>query len=101
MSLGHYLLLGAALFIIGLFGALTRRNVIGILMSIELMFNAANINLAAFNHFLHPGGFIGMTTALFIITVAAMPRKGMGERGSSLAPSRMRSEAANGMSGMR
>ncbi|MDD5628908.1 MAG: NADH-quinone oxidoreductase subunit NuoK [Elusimicrobia bacterium] len=71
LSLGHYLVLGAALFLIGLFGALTRRNVIGILMSIELMFNAANINLAAFNHFLHPGGVAGMTVALFVITVAA------------------------------
>ena len=71
LSLGHYLILGAALFLIGLFGALTRRNVIGILMSIELMFNAANVNLAAFNHYLHPGGVTGMTVALFIITVAA------------------------------
>ncbi len=71
MTLTHHLLLGAALFLIGVFGALTRRNIIGILMSIELMFNAANINLAAFNHFLHPEGVLGMTTALFIITVAA------------------------------
>jgi NADH:ubiquinone oxidoreductase subunit K len=71
LSLGHYLILGAALFLIGLFGALTRRNVIGILMSIELMFNAANINLAAFNHYLHPAGVAGMTVALFVITVAA------------------------------
>ncbi|HAM35905.1 MAG TPA: NADH-quinone oxidoreductase subunit NuoK [Elusimicrobia bacterium] len=71
MSLGHYLLLGAGLFLIGIFGTLTRRNIIGILMSIELLFNAANINLAAFNHFLHPGGVVGMTVALFIITVAA------------------------------
>jgi len=71
MSLGHYLVLGAALFLIGVFGALTRRNVIGILMSIELMFNAANINLAAFNHYLHPGGVTGTTLALFVITVAA------------------------------
>ena len=71
LSLGHYLVLGAALFIIGLFGALTRRNVIGILMSIELMFNEANINLAAFNHYLHPAAVAGMTAALFIITVAA------------------------------
>lgn len=71
MSLGHYLALGGLLFLIGIFGALTRRNIVGILMSIELMFNAANINLAAFNHFLHPGGVAGMATALFIITVAA------------------------------
>ena len=53
ISLAHYLTLGALLFLIGMFGALTRRNIIGILMSIELMFNAANINLAAFNHFLY------------------------------------------------
>ena len=71
LSLGHYLVLGAALFLIGLFGALTRRNVISILMSIELMFNAANINLAAFNHYLHPGAVTGMTVALFVITIAA------------------------------
>ena len=71
LSLGHYLILGAALFLIGLFGALTRRNVIGILMSIELMFNAANINLAAFNHYLHPAAVTGMTVALFVITIAA------------------------------
>ena len=71
IGLGHYLVLGAALFLIGVFGALTRRNVIGILMSIELMFNGANVNLAAFNRFLHPGPVAGMTVALFVITVAA------------------------------
>ncbi len=71
ITLYHYLALSAALFGIGLFGALTRRNIIGILMSIELMFNAANINLAAFNHYLHPGGVAGMAAALFVITVAA------------------------------
>ena len=71
ITLTHYLVLGSALFLIGVFGALTRRNVIGILMSIELMFNAANINLAAFNRYLHPGGVTGQALALFIITVAA------------------------------
>lgn len=71
MTLQHYLLLGAALFAIGLFGALTRRNSIGILMSIELMFNAANINLVAFNRFLHPEVLQGQAGALFVITVAA------------------------------
>src|SRR3989338_6400677 len=71
ISLAHYLTLGALLFLIGMFGALTRRNIIGILMSIELMFNAANINLAAFNHFLHPQGVAGQAVALFIIAVAA------------------------------
>ncbi|MBI5883001.1 MAG: NADH-quinone oxidoreductase subunit NuoK [Elusimicrobia bacterium] len=71
MTLAHYIALGAVLFVIGIFGALTRRSVIGILMSIELMFNAANINLAAFNRYLHPEGVAGQAFALFIMTVAA------------------------------
>lgn len=71
MTLAHYLAVGAALFLIGVFGALTRRNIIGILMSIELMFNAANINLAAFDRFLNPGGVTGQALALFIMAVAA------------------------------
>ncbi|MBI5622627.1 MAG: NADH-quinone oxidoreductase subunit NuoK [Elusimicrobia bacterium] len=71
LTLGHYLFLGSGLFIIGIFGALTRRSVIGILMSIELIFNAANVNLAAFNRFLHPDGVTGQAFALFIMTVAA------------------------------
>jgi NADH:ubiquinone oxidoreductase subunit K len=61
----------ALLFLIGIFGALTRRNIIGVLMSIELMFNAANINLAAFDRFLHPHGAIGQMLAIFTMTVAA------------------------------
>lgn len=71
MTLAHYLTVAALLFLIGVFGVLTRRNVIGILMSIELMFNAANVNLAAFDRFLHPEGVAGTTLALLIITVAA------------------------------
>jgi len=71
MTLAHYLVLSSLLFVIGIFGALTRRNVLGILMSIELMFNAATINLAAFNHFLHPGKTLGQAVALFTITIAA------------------------------
>ncbi len=71
MTLTHYLALGAGLFAIGLFGALTRRNVIGILMSIELMFNAANINFVAFNRFLHPDRLLGQAVTIFNITIAA------------------------------
>ncbi len=71
MTLGCYLTVGALLFLMGLFGALTRRSVIGILMSIELMFNAANINLVAFNRFLHPEGVAGQAVVLFIIAIAA------------------------------
>ena len=71
VTLGPYLLVSAALFLIGLFGALTRRNLIGILMGIELMFNAANLNLAAFNRFLHPGAVLGQAVAVFAMAVAA------------------------------
>lgn len=71
MTLAHYLVVSSLLFLIGLFGALTRRNIIGILMGIELMFNAANLNLAAFNRFLHPSGVLGSGVTLFIIAVAA------------------------------
>jgi len=71
LNLGNFIALSAVLFVIGVFGALTRRNIIGILMGIELMFNAANINLVAFNRYLHPAGVTGQTLALFIITIAA------------------------------
>lgn len=71
MTLAHYMAVSGVLFAIGLFGALTRRNVIGILMGIELMFNAANLNLAAFNRFLHPSGVAGNAVSLFIMAVAA------------------------------
>jgi len=71
MTLAHYLTVAGILFLIGVFGALTRRNIIGILMSIELMFNAANVNLAAFDRFLHPQGAVGQTLAIFSITIAA------------------------------
>lgn len=67
----HFLILGAVLFSIGLFGALTRRNSIGILMSIELMLNAANINLVAFNKFLGSPDGLGQIFALFVIAIAA------------------------------
>jgi len=65
------MVVSAGLFLIGIFGALTRRNIIGVLMSIELMFNAANLNLAAFDRFLHPAGAVGQTFAIFTITIAA------------------------------
>jgi len=71
MTLSHYLALSGIIFSIGLFGVLTRRNVIGILMSIELMLNAANINFVAFNRFLYPGQYQGQMTVIFIITLAA------------------------------
>jgi NADH:ubiquinone oxidoreductase subunit K len=71
MTLTHFLSLSAILFSIGLYGVLTRRNILGVLMSIELMFNAANLNLVAFNHYHHPGTVWGQGFALFVITLAA------------------------------
>jgi NAD(P)H-quinone oxidoreductase subunit 4L len=71
VGLAHYLVLAAALFSIGVWGVLTRRNAIGVLMSLELMFNAVNINLVAFGRFLAPGHLTGQVFAVFVITIAA------------------------------
>jgi len=67
----HYLILSALLFVIGIYGVLTRRNAIGILMSIELMLNSVNINLVAFSQLFEPLNLSGQMFALFIITLAA------------------------------
>ncbi len=70
MSLAHYLILGAALFSISVVGIfLNRRNVIVVLMSIELMLLAVNTNFIAFSHFL--GDAAGQIFVFFILTVAA------------------------------
>ena len=70
MSLQAYLVLAAVLFAIGLFGVITRRNTIGILLGIELMLNAVNINLVAFARFnADPAGLI-FTVFTICITVA-------------------------------
>jgi NADH-quinone oxidoreductase subunit K len=65
----HYLVLGAILFAIGLLGILTRRNMITVLMSIELVLNSVNLNLIAFSYQL--GDLTGQIFAIFTITVAA------------------------------
>ncbi len=70
IGLGHYLTVAAILFTIGIFGIfLNRKNVIIILMSIELMLLAVNINLVAFSAYL--GDLVGQVFALFVLTVAA------------------------------
>jgi len=69
MLINEFLLLGAALFAIGVYGVLARRNGVMVLMSIELILNAVNINLVAFGA-LHDS-VIGQVFALFVITVAA------------------------------
>ncbi|MCX7918932.1 MAG: NADH-quinone oxidoreductase subunit NuoK [bacterium] len=71
VPLSHYLILGAILFCIGIYGALTRRNAVGILMSIELIINAANINLVAFSRFMNPAEGTGQIFAIFTIGLAA------------------------------
>ena len=70
IGLSHYLAVAAALFTIGVFGIfVNRKNVIVILMSIELILLAVNINLVAFSSFL--GDLVGQVFALFVLTVAA------------------------------
>jgi len=70
IGLGHYLTVGAILFTLGIFGIfLNRKNVIIILMSIELILLAVNINLVAFSSFLHD--LVGQVFALLVLTVAA------------------------------
>ena len=70
VGLGHYLTLSAILFTLGIFGIfLNRKNVIVILMSIELMLLAVNINFVAFSAFM--GDLVGQVFAMFVLTVAA------------------------------
>ena len=67
MGLQAYLILAATVFCIGLFGVVTRRNTIGILLGIELMLNAVNINLVAFARF--HGDVAGMVFTVFTICI--------------------------------
>ncbi len=74
--LHHYLIVAAALFVCGLCTILVKRNAIGILLGVELILNAANVNLVAFNHFSHGGTLAaprldGQIFALFVIVLAA------------------------------
>ncbi len=71
IGLFHFLFISCALFFIGVFGFLTRRNLITMLMSVELILNSVNINLVAFNKFLFPDKLDGLFFTLFIITIAA------------------------------
>ncbi len=71
IGVNHYLILSAALFAIGLYGALSRKNLIIILMCIEIMLNAVNIAIVAFSRFIVPALLTGQIFAVFIIVVAA------------------------------
>lgn len=70
LSLNHYLTLGAILFVLGIFCIVSRRNAVAVLMGIELVINAANINFVAFARF-SVGGIEGHVAALFGIVLAA------------------------------
>jgi NADH:ubiquinone oxidoreductase subunit K len=82
MSLENFLIVGAIIFAIGLYGALSKRNAITVLMSLELMFNAVNITVVAMSRYVVPARLVsddgvvpllltGQVFAVFIITVAA------------------------------
>ncbi|RJX35931.1 MAG: NADH-quinone oxidoreductase subunit NuoK [Desulfarculus sp.] len=70
-SLTVYLFVALLLFCIGMFGLLQRRSLIGMIISIELMLNAAGINFMAFNRFLGPDPAVGQIMVLFIMGIAA------------------------------
>lgn len=71
IKLEYCLLLAAALFCIGVYGLVTSRNAVRVLMSIELLLNAVNINLLSFSNFLDPGTIKGQVFSLFVIAIAA------------------------------
>ena len=71
IPLSWYLIVSAALFCIGLYGVLARRNAVAILMAVELMLNAVNINLLAFWRYRTPTQPIGLAWAVFVLALAA------------------------------
>jgi NADH-quinone oxidoreductase subunit K len=71
IPLSWWLIVSAALFAIGVYGALARKNAIGILMGIELVLNAVNINLVAFWRYVTPADIAGQVFAIIVITIAA------------------------------
>ncbi|GAI96852.1 NADH-quinone oxidoreductase subunit K [subsurface metagenome] len=71
IGLEHYLILSAVMFSIGLYGALSKRNAIVILMCIEIMLNAVNIAMVAFSRYIVPLLLTGQVFAIFIMVVAA------------------------------
>lgn len=70
VGLKHFLFLAGLMFSLGTYTVLTRRNAVGILIGVELILNAANINLVAFSHYV-TGGLAGHVFALFVIVIAA------------------------------
>jgi NADH:ubiquinone oxidoreductase subunit K len=71
VPVSHILFVSTALFFIGMYGLFTRRNLITMLMSIELILNSVNINFVVFNKYLYPEKLDGIFFTIFIITIAA------------------------------
>jgi NADH:ubiquinone oxidoreductase subunit K len=71
LTLNHFLVLGAALFCIGIFGALTSRSALRVVICVELVLNAVNLNLAAFSAYVAPKQAVGMNFVIFLMVVAA------------------------------
>lgn len=71
VHLNQFLILAAALFVIGLYGALTRKSIVIVVMCVELMFNAVNINLIAFSYFIGSEALRGQVFSIFIMVVSA------------------------------
>ena len=71
VPLTHILIVSTALFFIGMYGFFTRRNMITMLMSVELILNSVNINFVAFNKYLYPDKLEGVFFTLFIVAIAA------------------------------
>lgn len=71
VPLTHILFVSTALFFIGMYGLFTRRNMISVLMAIELILNSVNINFVAFNKYLYPEKLDGIFFVIFIVTIAA------------------------------
>ena len=73
----YYLIVSAIMFFAGIYGFFTRRNTLAILISIELILNATDINFAVFNRFLFPDGLEGYFFALFSIAISALDKYGI------------------------
>ncbi|MFH0895717.1 MAG: NADH-quinone oxidoreductase subunit NuoK [Bacteroidota bacterium] len=71
ITLQHFLIISSIMFFAGIFGFIIRHNLITMLMSVELILNAVNINFIAFNYFLHPERMHGLFFALIVVGIAA------------------------------
>ena len=71
IGLPHFLIVAAGLFALGIITVVTRRNAVGILMGVELILNAANLNFIAFNHYVDGHRLTGQVFSIFVIVLAA------------------------------